>query len=197
MQDQDTVVYIDMDGTLFDFDGAALRDIPLKDRVQRSSFYVIEDYPEDLRPLIEAVYNEPSFFENLEPMPGVVSTWKALLDNGYHPIILSAPLSSNPASIQGKIASLEKILVPHFGRSVVQEAIFDKHKWRYRGLALIDDRPQLVKSVPGEESATWEHILFGWPHYATVPLTTAPFRLVDWSNPRELLDILDHIKSSR
>lgn len=100
MSDKERMVLVDMDGVMADFDGAALASIPVEQRVARSSFYVIQDYDEVIRPDIEAVYNAPGFFESLEPMPGLFEAWQTMIDNAYHPRVASAPLSSNPTAIE-------------------------------------------------------------------------------------------------
>lgn len=190
-------VYIDMDGTMFDFDSAALADIPADELVPRQNFYVAKDYPKHHSPAIEARYNAPEFFGSLQPLPGVIEAWQFLLDQGYYPRVLSAPLSSNPYSVPGKIESLRTHFVPEFGQSVVDEAIFDKNKFRYPGLALIDDRPDVQLTSAERERAEWEHILFGWPHLETVPLATTAFRLLRWGDTEHLLAMLEKIKARR
>ena len=116
--------------------------------VPRSQFYVAHDYPEDVRPGIEAIYNSPDFFENLEVMQGLHDGWQAMLDNGYLPRVASAPLESNRNAIEGKIKWLDRVMVPEFGVGVVEDAIIDKDKWKYRALAIIDDNPVMVLKVP-------------------------------------------------
>ena len=190
-------VLVDMDGVMADFDRVALSEVPQDLIVPRSQFYVAHDYPEDLRPSIEAVYNSPEFFENLDVIEGVHEGWQAMLDNGYSPRVASAPLRSNKNSIEGKIKWLDRVMVPHFGVSVVEEAIIDKKKWKYSALAIIDDNPVINKGMNGTESADWEHILFGWSHLATVPMATAAFRLLSWHDTDKLIQTLDTIAELR
>lgn len=190
-------VYMDMDGTIFDFDSAALADIPVGEIVPRQNFYVAKDYAERHHAAIEARYNAPEFFGLLQPLPGAIEAWQTLLDNGYHPRILSAPLSSNPHSISGKIQSLQTHFVPEFGPRVVEEAIFDKSKFRYPGLALVDDRPDVQMSSAERRRADWEHILYGWAHLETVPLAATAFRLLSWHDTEHLLAMLEEIKERR
>jgi 5'-nucleotidase len=197
MTQRSKTVLIDMDGTMVDFDTAALSAIPEAERVPRSSFYVADDYPSAQAEIIVATYNAPGFFESLEAMPGALEGWQALLDNGYHPHIASAPLSSNPSSVEGKIKWLERVMVPKFGVSVVQEAVFDRSKWKYGGLALVDDRPNVPRGKNGAKDAEWEHILFGWEHLAEVPMATTELRLLRWKETETLLSILESIERRR
>jgi 5'-nucleotidase len=189
-------VLVDMDGVMVDFDGAALASIPQDERVERTQFYVASDYPVELRPRIEATYNTPGFFENLEPMPGMLEAWQAMIDAGYKPRVASAPLTSNPTSIEGKIKWLNRVMVPKFGPSVVEDAIIDKDKWKYSGLALIDDRFNVPRGANGNV-ADWEHILFGWPHRVDTPLSGTTFRLISWNDTDHLLTLLEQIQRSK
>ncbi len=193
MIERQRTVLVDMDGVMADFDSATLVNVPQDLIIPRSQFYVAHDYPEDLRPSIEAVYNSPEFFENLETMQGIHEGWQAMLDNGYLPRVASAPLDSNRNAIEGKIKWLNRVMVPHFGAGVVEDAIIDKNKWKYSALAIIDDNPVIRKGVNGIESAEWEHILFGWSHLTAVPMATAAFRLLDWQDTDKLIKTLDTI----
>lgn len=194
MSELSKIVLIDMDGVMADFDSAALINIPIANRVPRSNFYVSHDYPEELRPSIENVYNSPGFFENLKVMPGVFNGWQTLIDNGYRPRVASAPLSSNPTSTDGKIKWLERVMVPRFGSSVVDEAIIDKNKWKYDGLAILDDRPDIPRGPDGLDQANWQHILFGWQHLGKVPMARTAFRLLDWRDVDGLISTLKLIE---
>lgn len=194
MAEFEKTVYYDMDNTIVDFDSSALRHIPVEERLVRQEFYVAHDYPEEMRPGIEAVYNDPEFFENLPLYDGVIETWDLQLRNGYYPQILSAPLTSNPRSVEGKILNLRRTLVPVFGKRVVDEAIFDSDKWRHEGLALNDDRKDIPRGPNGLRLAAWEHILFGWPHVPGETLGGTAFRLLDYSRPEAMLELVQRIE---
>jgi 5'-nucleotidase len=197
MSEIEKTVLIDMDGVMADFDTAATAHLPRNEILNRSNFYVAHDYPMETRPSIEAVYNAPGFFENLQPMPGMIEGWQALIDNGYHPRIASAPLSSNISAIEGKVKWLDRVMVPEFGASVVTEAIIDKDKWKYGGLVLLDDRPDVSMGPEGRNVAEWQHVLFGWTHLNKVPLAQTAFRLLSWRDVPTLLGALETIAESR
>ena len=197
MSEKNRTVWVDMDGTMFDFDNAAIINVPKHLRVERKGFYVAEDYPDSMRQQIEDIYNRPGFFEELEPMPDLMEAWQTMIDSGYQPKVLSAPLTSNPTSIKGKLISLEKHMVPEFGTSVVEQAVFDKRKWKYPGLVLIDDRPNILRGENGDNTAEWEHILFGWRHQQTVAMANTAFRLLGWDETDKLINMLDEISDQK
>jgi 5'-nucleotidase len=194
----DNVILMDMDGTMVDFDGGATAHLPRELIVPRTNFYIAQDYPEEIRPSIEAAYNAPDFFENLEPMPDLLEAWQMLLDNGFDPRVASAPLTSNRCAVEGKIKWLDRVLVPEFGVQVVERAIIDKNKWKYPGLAIIDDRPAVPRGENGQNIANWEHIIFGWPHLQPkLPLSDAAFRLIRWKDTSSIIPILQELANSR
>lgn len=177
------IVYVDMDNTLFDFDSAALQHVPEYVRRQyqdNPEFYVANRFPEEYQHVIQDTYNHPDFFSQLDPLPGALDAWEALLDNGFKPQILSSPLLSNPNTIAGKKESLRRHFVPRFGAAVVERTIIDKAKWNYSGLALIDDRPNVAQGHPTD----WQQILFARPANQT---TAAEYRLPSWENPESIL----------
>lgn len=193
MNEVNNTVLIDMDGVMADFDTAALVNIPEAERVPKLHFYVTDHYDAERSQTIKDVHNAPGFFEWLEPMPGLLEGWQTLIDNGYNPRVASAPLSANPTAVEGKIKWLDRIMVPEFGPKVVEDAIIDKNKWKYRGLALLDDRPSVPRGPNGIDVAQWQHILFGWPHLEQVPMATTAFRLLSWHDTDVLLDTLETI----
>lgn len=197
MTEFNKTVLVDMDGVLASFDGSAIAHLSPDEIVPRTNFYITDDYPVEIRPSIEAVYNAPGFFENLQPMPGVLEAWQTMVDNGYEPRIASAPLSSNRTSVEGKIKWLDRIMVPEFGVKIVEDAIIDANKWAYPGLALIDDRPEVSTGPDGQNVAEWKQILFGWPHLENVPLAKTAFRLFRWEDTDTLLSTLALIEEER
>ena len=155
------VVLVDMDAVLADFDRAVLERLsPEIDRVERQNFYIARDYPSHMDH-VRAVYSHPEFFFTLEPVEGAVEGWQRLIDLGYDPRVCTAPLTLNPKSVEGKVAWLEEHLVPRFGSHVVTRAIFDKRKFDYERLVLIDDRPDIDTNCG---RARWRHVVFDQPY---------------------------------
>ncbi|WP_162625505.1 5' nucleotidase, NT5C type [Mycolicibacterium llatzerense] len=185
----DRVVLVDMDGVLVDFDGAVLDALPAEvARVARTNFYIARDYP-DHKAHVAATYSHPEFFFNLKPLDGALEGWQRLIDLGYRPRICTAPLTSNPRSREGKLAWLDRYLVPHFGATVRDEAIVDKNKFAYEGLALIDDRPEVDTD---NDRASWRHVLFDQPYNRQ---STNTFRICGWRDP-QLGSVLESAVSS-
>jgi 5'-nucleotidase len=180
----DNIVLVDMDGVLADFDAAVLGQLPpVIERVARTHFYIAEDYPRHVAH-VEAITSHQDFFRNLPLVDNALQGWQRLVDAGYNPRICSAPLSRNNQSVQGKLAWLRRHFVPCFGERVVTEAIIDQEKNRYRGLALIDDRPE-VDTNNGQ--TTWCHVVFDHPYNRQ---SSAALRIQGWDDPH-LEDILE------
>lgn len=184
----DNVILVDMDGVLADFDAAVLRHLPVVERVARTHFYIAEDHPKHAA-RVDEITRDPEFFRNLPLVDNALQGWQRLIDAGYQPRICSAPLSRNQAAVQGKLAWLRLQFVPQFGERVVSEAIIDKTKSRYDGLALIDDRPE-VDTNSGR--ATWRHIVFDQPYNKH---SRTALRIRGWDDPH-LEDILEAARRS-
>ncbi len=175
-----------MDGVLANFDASAIKAVPEEHRLSsHEKFYLADNYPQYNKE-IRRLTAQPDFFENLELIDGALEGWQRIIDAGFDPQICSAPLTSNPSAVEGKIKFLDKYFVPEFGEQVVETAIIDKKKYNYPGLALIDDRPQ-IETNSGK--AEWEHILFD---RGLSELSTAAFRLMSWHD-QNLEAILNEI----
>jgi 5'-nucleotidase len=156
----DLDVLVDMDGVLADFDRGVEQilcaDYPYIELVRpRREFYISADYGE-YEGVVRAISDRLGFFQELDVIRGAVRGWERILEAGYNPRVCSSPLTSHPACIEEKRAWLEEHLVPDFGYSVIDLAIFDKDKSRHHGVALVDDHP----APKGAERASWTHIAF-------------------------------------
>jgi len=158
------IVLIDMDGPLADFDGEVISrlktrypNIPILST--RKNFYISDDYPKHSL-LLRSISDEKGFFESLPLADNALEGWQRVIDLGYHPIICSAPMRSNPFSNIEKLNWISKNLVPFFGQSVVDEAIITPDKHESEGIVLIDDRSELKDY----KKAMWQHIVFDEPY---------------------------------
>lgn len=182
------VVLVDLDGVCADFDKKVLeiahKEIPNFEQVPRQHFYISDDYP-DLREIIDEIYEREGFFISLDLVENTIEGWHRLTDLGYDPVVCTAPLTGNPYCVLEKRLWIEEHLAPHFGQQVVDRAIIDKHKYKYYGLALIDNSHGIDDRV-----ATWSHILFNTEDNSTKP---AELRLQGWLDPN-LERLLNHCR---
>ncbi|HUY53140.1 MAG TPA: hypothetical protein VMV24_01015 [Candidatus Dormibacteraeota bacterium] len=158
--DTEPTVLVDMDGVIADFDMEVK--LRLQDRhpeilikETRKNFYISDDYPEHSL-LVRSISDEQGFFETLPLVEHALEGWQRIIDLGYHPIICSSPLGTNPYSKFEKINWLKQHFAPIFGQWVIDQAIITSDKHLFKGVALIDDRPVMKNS----DLATWKHILF-------------------------------------
>ncbi len=173
--------YVDMDGVVAGFDEGAIRRLcelypSFQADSERRNFYLADDYPSHAAE-IRAVCAEEGFFGSLPVIDGALEGWQRMLDQGYQPRILSAPLRSNMWSEPEKRLWLTESFDPIFGSHVSEDAIVDKHKYKYEGFALLDDRPV----VEGHEQATWSHVLVDQEYNRAVD---TDLRLRDLVDPR-------------
>ena len=181
-------VLVDMDGVIADFDKEV--ELRLKNRYPeiqitetRKKFYISDDYPEHSL-LIRSISDEQGFFETLPLVDNALEGWQRIIDLGYHPVICSSPLGTNPYSKAEKLNWLRQHFSPIFGQWVVNQAIITPDKHLFGGIALIDDRPVLKNS----DIATWKHILFDQEYNKDV---TNKARLYGWLDDAlpELLEV--------
>ena len=181
-------VYVDMDGVIAGFEAEAIRRVQLlhptfiADR-PRTNFYLADDYPE-YDDAIRAVCAEEGFFKALPVIEDALEGWQRMIDLGYSPRVLSAPLRSNPTSEIDKVSWLRTHFDQEFGGHVSRDAIFDKAKYKYDGMALFDDRPD----IPGTEVASWSHVVMHYEHNAHMD---TDLRLKNMQDPKfeRVLDI--------
>ena len=117
------ILYIDMDGTLIDFETGIARLSP------------------DTRAEYTGRLDEvPGIFALMDPMPGAVDAFSQLSEV-YDTYILSTAPWENPSAWQDKIACVRE----HFGATestpAYKRLILSHHKELHRGDFLIDDRP--------------------------------------------------------
>ncbi len=172
------IVYVDMDGVMAEFDrgleGRLLEADPTIDLSDESSdFYLHKRLktPEAVR-MAQAIANMQGFFLGLEPADGLQEGWQRMIAAGFHPIVLSKPLSSNPWCATEKLEWLDGIMGP----KVTDEAIIAGSKADFDGAALIDDRPE----TPGADRATWQQAMFSRPYNLNV---ATGFRIDSWHDP--------------
>ena len=156
-------ILIDMDGVLSDFDGEFLKRwrerYPDKFYVPwegRTAFYVKEQYPDDLKPLVTEVLREPSFFRDMMPIEGGREALTEMDNMGYEVFICTSPLSAYKNCVLEKFEWVEQNLGPQW----VKRIILTKDKTLVKADILIDDKPEITGV---EKSPGWEHIIYDRP----------------------------------
>lgn len=170
-----------MDGVLADFDAGIERQLAdlvpgLAPYNERTQFHIIDSRKEH-HEAISAIRDAEGFFRNLPLIDGAIKGWQRIIDLGYEPRICSSPLLSHLRCREEKLEWLEEHLVPHFGRSVVEQAIIDRDKANHHGIALIDDKPQIRNA----EKAVWQHIIFDHSYNREI---RTDLRLHGWDDPQ-------------
>jgi len=144
-----TIIYIDMDGVVADFDKAVapyLEDVPLCDRNST---------------IDELVGTNPNIFESLEPVSGAIEAVSALLeDDSCEVYFLSTPMWGCPESWMDKRIWIER----HFGDLAKKRLILTHRKDLQIGDILIDDR---LKN--GASEFRGKHIHFGTADFPDWP----------------------------
>ncbi|HSW37131.1 MAG TPA: hypothetical protein VLG37_02045 [Candidatus Saccharimonadales bacterium] len=190
---EQTQILVDMDGVIANLDAAIEKELQakrpsLRPVRPRSNFYIMEDYPAAIHGLIESIFRTPGLYRHLDVVKGALNGWYAITEAGYQPRICSSILPENPTCQADKLSWLEEHMVPHFGYSIISEAIFDRDKSKYPALALIDDKPEIRVSQP----PLWTHIVFDAPYNQN---SSSPIRLYGWDDPN-LTPLLDYLRSN-
>lgn len=177
-------ILVDRDNVLADFERSVLQafqsrhpermSIPLE---QRTTFHIQDQYPIEVRPLIEEIYLSQGFYAGLPPVPGSLEALFELGTSHHETYICTSPLLKNPYCIPEKYEWVRK----HLGKEWVEKIIVCKDKTIIQGDVLIDDKPE----VSGVQQPTWEHILHSQPYNRHV---TSKKRL-DWQNWRSVLNL--------
>jgi len=134
------IIYIDMDGVLCDFEGAAARDK--------------KAFPDRLYPQSRA-----GFYRNLTPIAGAIEAMDVMLEaNNIDPYILTAPSLYNPLSYTEKRLWVEDYL----GFEWVKRLIISPDKSLLKGDVLIDDH----NAGRGQDRFQGDLIHFGSPQFS-------------------------------
>jgi 5'-nucleotidase len=156
-------ILIDQDGPLADFEAGFLErwqtsfpDEYFVSLVDRKTFKVRDDYPEELREKVESIYLSQGFYLNLGLVLGASEAVRELIRLGHEVWICTSPLSRNPHCVSEKYAWVEN----NFGPEFVSRLVVTKDKTLIRGQYLIDDNPK----IDGRFDPEWEHVLFDAPY---------------------------------
>ena len=176
-------ILVDMDGVIADFDGEFLRRwrarypdklyYPLE---ERTCFYVKDQYPDELKPLVAEILLESNFFRDMMPMEGAIEAMHEMERMGLDVFICSSPFSTYQNCVLEKYLWVENTL----GADWVKKIILTKDKTLVRGDYLIDDKPLIT----GIETPCWEQILYDRPYNREVNK-----RRLTWQNWKDVLGL--------
>ena len=128
-------IYVDMDNTLVDF-RSALRKRGLPETM---------DNADEIEGL----------FADMDPLPGALEAYRALVDRGHDVYILSTAPWGNPSAWSDKLQWVKE----HLGLIAHKRLILTHHKHLLRGDLLIDDR-----RARGAGAFAGRHLHFGHDH---------------------------------
>lgn len=156
-------ILIDMDGVIADFEGGFLKNwkelhpdkllIPLE---QRTTFRIVDQYPEELRRMVEGVIQAPNFIRDLEPIQGSLEALQEMRVMDVDIFICTSPLEAYENCVLEKYEWIEEKL----GRDWTKRIILTRDKTIIKGDILIDDKI----NIEGSEVPTWEHVIYDQPY---------------------------------
>jgi 5'(3')-deoxyribonucleotidase len=97
-----------------------------------------ENIQEQLKQLIQPIFQNYDFFQSLRLYPGVKEIVE-LLQNDYYVTVCSTPTRKNFGCEQAKRYTLER----DYNKRFAEEAIFTRDKTFVRGKIIIDDNPAI------------------------------------------------------
>lgn len=175
-------ILIDMDGVISDYEGQFLQYwrsrhpdklyVPVE---ARTTFYIKDEYPEELQSLVAEILLEPSFFREMAPVPGAREALEEMQKLGFEVFICSSPLSTYKNCVLEKYEWVEE----HLGLAWVRQIILTKDKTVVKGDFLIDDKPLIAGA---QDPPDWEHIVYDRPYNRG-----ANKRRITWNNWKDVL----------
>jgi len=175
---------MDMDDVIVDLVGGFSKEwrkrypnYPFVAPEEYKEFYIRDNYPKNLTPLIDEVYYSPGFYSLLLPIPGSIEGVKRIVQAGYKVFICTNFMSNNERSKEEKRLWVMRFL----GRELAEKIIFAKDKTIVRGDLLIDDKPVIEGRNP---NPSWKHIIFDQPYNRGVKGTR-----INWNNYRKVIEI--------
>jgi 5'-nucleotidase len=175
-------ILIDMDGVIADFDQGFLQRwrqrypdkiyIPVE---ERTTFYVKDQYPAELKPLVCEILMESSFFRDMLLVSGAKEALNDMEQGRFEIFICTSPLSTSRNCASEKYEWIERYL----GSSWVKPVILTKDKTIVKADISIDDKP-LITGV--HNTPLWEHILYDRPYNREINR-----KRLSWNNWRDVL----------
>lgn len=183
------IVLSDLDGVGAEWDGgfdrhaiseayAHIQGIPL--RHERKSFTFYDDVTPEVREAILEIMNHPTFYADLEPIPGWAEAMHELEHMGHTVRIVTTPWWTNPDCTRDKLNWVAKVL----GEEWRTRVVLTGDKTVIRGDVLVDDKPNIHGAVT---DPTWRHVLFDQPYNREVERP----RIQNWTDGSWLETVLE------
>ena len=176
-------ILIDMDGVIADFDGEFLKRwqerhpdkiyVPL---TERTTFYVKQQYPDELKSLVSEIVLEPGFFRDMMPIDGGKEALFEMDRMGFEVFICTSPMSTYKNCVLEKFEWVDRVLGPQW----VKRIILTKDKTLVKADYLIDDKPEITGV---EDTPSWEHTLYDRPYNRGINK-----KRITWENWKNIFD---------
>jgi 5'-nucleotidase len=178
------IILVDMDDVLASFERGFLNNwrkehpekifIPLE---ERTVFKVQNQYPAELKPLVDEICLAPGFYRNLPIIGGGKEAINEMRGRGHSVFICTSPMTEYENCVLEKYEWVNE----HLGLDWTKRMIITKDKTLVRGDYLIDDNP----TPKGILEPTWEHVLYDFPYNRSVNGK----RRLTWDNWRDVLKL--------
>ena len=195
------VVLVDMDNTIADFDGRALEILKERhpeitvSRTDLTKFPFAANFPNEMKPEINALFQEQGFFRSFVPIAGAIDALKEIqAEEGIEVFLCTAPIARSCYCQQEKVewvrahldgsdgsASAKRQRTTDQGRTWVQRLVITSDKSLVRGDLLIDDAP-VAKAENLEPS--WEHVWLTQPYNVSL---SGKRRIDGWQEWRKVV----------
>jgi len=179
----------DQDGTITHWGGGwdlrRLTDYPTLTRIpltqDQRSFNLKLGLNEEECAAVDAIFNYPGFYKDLEPIDGALDAIRLTIERGHSVEIVTSPWWANPTCLQDKSDWVARYLGEEFRAKIV----FTSDKTGWRGDYLVDDKPE----IKGRHAPEWSQILYDQPYNRDV---SGLLRVTDWKTDwPNILDILE------
>eukprot|EP00005_Dracoamoeba_jomungandri_P002042 CAMPEP_0174252476 /NCGR_PEP_ID=MMETSP0439-20130205/1931_1 /TAXON_ID=0 /ORGANISM="Stereomyxa ramosa, Strain Chinc5" /LENGTH=1007 /DNA_ID=CAMNT_0015333017 /DNA_START=118 /DNA_END=3141 /DNA_ORIENTATION=+ len=169
---------VDFLSTLTNFDAKVVEvfrsrfpEAPQVDLEYRWHYDIVENYPDECKEEVRAIFQEPGFYQTLLPAPGAVQALKGMKEAGMEVLIYLPPLKT----MRGANELNEKLewLSRNFGEEFLENVVLAKNKTLVKCDFVIEAKPLLTN-----KPKPWQHVIFDQPHNQTIHSDS--LRMCNW-----------------
>ena len=120
---------------------------------QRTTFYAIEQYPQNEKDNVLGIQTAPGFFKNLPKIKGGIEALIKMDNKGHNVKLCTAPHPLAPTCLQEKYEWVKEKLGKEWAS---KKLIITPDKTLVYGTYLIDDNPE----IKGVRKPDWEQIIY-------------------------------------